>query len=330
MIGPDTTLKDCEIGAGARVVRTHGELAVDRRAGRPSARSPTCGPAPSSAPAARSARSSRPRTPRSATAPRSRTCPTSATPRSARAPTSAPARSSPTTTASRSTAPRSARHARTGSNNTFVAPVEIGDGAVTGGGTVVRRDVPPGALAVSARPAAQPSRAGPQRERPGTAQAEAAAGRAAGQPADPELGSRTPVGENPECTATPGDREEQHDVTGMKRTTEKNLMVFSGRAHPELAEEVAELLGTGLVPHVGLRVRQLRDLRPLRGVGPRLRRLRDPEPHRSDQRVDHGAPDHGRRAQAGLGQADHRGACRSTATPARTRSTAAASRSRPG
>ena len=34
----------------------------------------------------------------------------------------------------------------------------------------------------------------------------------------------------------------------MKRATEKNLMVFSGRAHPELAEEVAELLGTGLVP----------------------------------------------------------------------------------
>jgi ribose-phosphate pyrophosphokinase len=34
----------------------------------------------------------------------------------------------------------------------------------------------------------------------------------------------------------------------MKRTTEKNLMVFSGRAHPELADEVAELLGTDLVP----------------------------------------------------------------------------------
>ena len=41
------------------------------------------------------------------------------------------------------------KHAKTGSHNTFVAPVEIGDGAVTGGGTVVRRDVPPGALAVS-------------------------------------------------------------------------------------------------------------------------------------------------------------------------------------
>ena len=52
------------------------------------------------------------------------------------------------------------RHARTGSNNTFVAPVEIGDGAATGAGTVVRRDVPPGALAVSARAAAQRSRAG--------------------------------------------------------------------------------------------------------------------------------------------------------------------------
>jgi len=37
-------------------------------------------------------------------------------------------------------------------------------------------------------------------------------------------------------------------VTGMKRTTEKNLMVFSGRAHPELAAEVAEQLGTDLVP----------------------------------------------------------------------------------
>ena len=37
-------------------------------------------------------------------------------------------------------------------------------------------------------------------------------------------------------------------MSGMKRTTEKNLMVFSGRAHPGLAEEVAELLRTGLVP----------------------------------------------------------------------------------
>ena len=44
------------------------------------------------------------------------------------------------------------RGAKTGANNTFVAPVTIGDGAVTGGGTVVRRDVPPGQLAVSGGP----------------------------------------------------------------------------------------------------------------------------------------------------------------------------------
>ena len=37
-------------------------------------------------------------------------------------------------------------------------------------------------------------------------------------------------------------------MTGIHRTTEKNLMVFSGRAHPELAEEVASELGISLVP----------------------------------------------------------------------------------
>jgi bifunctional UDP-N-acetylglucosamine pyrophosphorylase/glucosamine-1-phosphate N-acetyltransferase len=41
---------------------------------------------------------------------------------------------------------------RTGSHNVFVAPVTIGDGAYTGAGTVVRRDVPPGSLAVNVAP----------------------------------------------------------------------------------------------------------------------------------------------------------------------------------
>jgi bifunctional UDP-N-acetylglucosamine pyrophosphorylase/glucosamine-1-phosphate N-acetyltransferase len=36
---------------------------------------------------------------------------------------------------------------RIGSNNTLVAPVEVGDGAYTGAGAVVTHDVPPGALA---------------------------------------------------------------------------------------------------------------------------------------------------------------------------------------
>jgi bifunctional UDP-N-acetylglucosamine pyrophosphorylase/glucosamine-1-phosphate N-acetyltransferase len=41
---------------------------------------------------------------------------------------------------------------RTGSHNVFVAPVTIGDGAYTGAGTVVRKDVPAGALAVNVAP----------------------------------------------------------------------------------------------------------------------------------------------------------------------------------
>jgi ribose-phosphate pyrophosphokinase len=37
-------------------------------------------------------------------------------------------------------------------------------------------------------------------------------------------------------------------VTGIKTTGEKKLMLFSGRAHPDLAEEVAGQLGVQLVP----------------------------------------------------------------------------------
>ncbi len=64
-------------------------------------------------------------------------------------------------------------HVRTGSDTMFVAPVTVGDGAYTGAGTVVRNDVPPGALAVSAGP--QRNIEGwVQRKRPGSAAAEAA------------------------------------------------------------------------------------------------------------------------------------------------------------
>ena len=37
---------------------------------------------------------------------------------------------------------------RTGSDTIMVAPVTIGDGAMTGAGSVISKDVPPGALAV--------------------------------------------------------------------------------------------------------------------------------------------------------------------------------------
>jgi bifunctional UDP-N-acetylglucosamine pyrophosphorylase / glucosamine-1-phosphate N-acetyltransferase len=64
-------------------------------------------------------------------------------------------------------------HVRTGSDTMFVAPVTVGDGAYTGAGTVVREDVPPGALAVSS--GRQRNIEGwVERKRPGTAAAEAA------------------------------------------------------------------------------------------------------------------------------------------------------------
>ena len=43
-------------------------------------------------------------------------------------------------------------HVRTGSHNVFVAPVEIKDGSYTAAGTVVRKDVEPGDLAMNVAP----------------------------------------------------------------------------------------------------------------------------------------------------------------------------------
>ncbi|MFD3702930.1 bifunctional UDP-N-acetylglucosamine diphosphorylase/glucosamine-1-phosphate N-acetyltransferase GlmU [Nocardia sp. NPDC058658] len=65
-------------------------------------------------------------------------------------------------------------HVRTGSDTMFIAPVTVGDGAYTGAGTVLRRSVPPGALAVSGGPQRTIDN-WVQRYRPGTAAARAAA-----------------------------------------------------------------------------------------------------------------------------------------------------------
>jgi bifunctional UDP-N-acetylglucosamine pyrophosphorylase/glucosamine-1-phosphate N-acetyltransferase len=62
----------------------------------------------------------------------------------------------------------------TGSHNVFVAPVRIGDGAKTGAGAVIRKDVPAGALALSVAP--QRNVEGwVEKNRPGTGAAEVAA-----------------------------------------------------------------------------------------------------------------------------------------------------------
>ncbi len=65
-------------------------------------------------------------------------------------------------------------HARTGADNMFVAPVTIGDGAYTGAGSVIRRDVPAGALGVS-QGSQRNIEGWVQRSRAGTPAAEAAA-----------------------------------------------------------------------------------------------------------------------------------------------------------
>ena len=89
-------------------------------------------------------------------------------------------------------------HVRTGSDTMFIAPVTVGDGAYSGAGTVIKDDVPPGALAVSG--GRQRNIEGwVQRKRPGTPAAEAAeaaigaegAAGAATQPKDDEEGKAT-------------------------------------------------------------------------------------------------------------------------------------------
>ncbi|MFJ6797817.1 bifunctional UDP-N-acetylglucosamine diphosphorylase/glucosamine-1-phosphate N-acetyltransferase GlmU [Streptomyces sp. NPDC091268] len=64
-------------------------------------------------------------------------------------------------------------HCKTGSDNMFVAPVTIGDGAYTAAGSVITKDVPPGALAV-ARGQQRNIEGWVARKRPGSAAATAA------------------------------------------------------------------------------------------------------------------------------------------------------------
>lgn len=64
-------------------------------------------------------------------------------------------------------------HARTGADNMFVAPVNVGDGAYTAAGSVIDQDVPPGALGIGR--ARQQNVAGwVAKRRPGTAADDAA------------------------------------------------------------------------------------------------------------------------------------------------------------
>ena len=186
VIGPDTTLKDCEVGAGARVVRTHGVLAVIGSGAtvwpfsylRPGTRLGDRGKIGAYVETKNADIGEGSKVPHLSYV--------------------GDATIGVGTNIGAGTIfanyDGSKKHrttvgdgAKTGSNNTFIAPVHIGDGAMTGGGTVVRQDVPPGALAVSA---------GPQRNIEGHAarKKEAAGERDTDRGVDPEVGSSSPGG----------------------------------------------------------------------------------------------------------------------------------------
>ena len=173
VVGPDTTLKDCEIGAGARVTRTHGELAVIGAGA-------TVGPFAYLRPGTTLGSEGKIGTfveTKNAQIGDGAKVPHLSYVGDAEVGEGSNIGAG-TIFANYDGVEKNrtvvGRHAKTGANNTFVAPVEIGDGAGTAGGTVVRHNVPPGALAVSG---------GQQRnlerwalsKRAGTAQADAAA-----------------------------------------------------------------------------------------------------------------------------------------------------------
>jgi bifunctional UDP-N-acetylglucosamine pyrophosphorylase/glucosamine-1-phosphate N-acetyltransferase len=193
VIGPDSTLKDCEIGQGARVVRTHGELAVIGAGAnvgpfsylRPGTQLGAGGKIGGFVETKNAVIGDGAKVPHLSYVGDAVIGEGTNIGAGTIFANYDGVRKHHTTIG---------RHARTASNNTFVAPVTVGDGAATGAGTVVRRDVPPGALAVSG---------GPQRnlegwvtsKRPGTPQAAAAeAARPAASEGAPQIGS-TPPGE---------------------------------------------------------------------------------------------------------------------------------------
>ncbi len=190
VVGPDTTLKDCEIGAGARVVRTHAELAVIGDGA-------TVGPFSFLRPGTRLGvggkiggfvETKNAVIGDGAKVPHLSYVGDAEIGEGTNIGAGTIFANYDGVAKHRTTI---GRHVRTGSNNTFVAPVSIGDGAGTAGGTVVRRDVPPGALAVSSGP--QRNIEGwAQSKRPGTPQATAAAGaggQADEQQVDPGVGA---------------------------------------------------------------------------------------------------------------------------------------------
>ncbi|MGC5616784.1 bifunctional UDP-N-acetylglucosamine diphosphorylase/glucosamine-1-phosphate N-acetyltransferase GlmU [Georgenia sp. Z1491] len=177
-VGPETTLTDCEIGAGATVVRTHAELAVVRDGA-------SVGPFAYLRPGTVVGEEAKVGT--------FVELKNSTLGRGAKVPHLSYVGDADIGEGTNIGAAsvfvnydgvhkhrsRIGAHARTGADNMFVAPVSVGDGAYTGAGTIVRHDVPAGALALN--DFGQKVREGwVEERRPGTKAAEAAAAARAG------------------------------------------------------------------------------------------------------------------------------------------------------
>lgn len=151
VVGPDSTLKDCEVGRGARVVRTHGELAV---IGDEANVGPFSYLRPGTNLGARGKIGAFVETKNAqigigSKVPHLSYVGDAEIGESTNIGAGTIFANYDGTTKHRT---KIGSRTKTGANNTFVAPIEIGDDASTGGGTTVRRDVPDGALAVSAGP----------------------------------------------------------------------------------------------------------------------------------------------------------------------------------
>ena len=105
----------------------------------------------------------------------------------------------------------------------------------------------------------------------------------------------------------PGKLPRTRTTERMELKNRKRMMLFTGSANPELAQEVSDLLGVelGLVKRSVFANGEvyIRFEESVRGGG----LLRHPEPLAPDQLSHHGAVDHARCSREGIGQADHRG-----------------------
>ena len=129
---------------------------------------------------------------------------------------------------------------RTGVDTTLVAPVSVGDDAYTGAGSVITEDVPAGALGIArAR----------QRNVEGYAERRAGSEDRGTRSRQIEPGSAlTRLYTYTAAEMSAIDTRTQYSRASLPIDYNKRLMLFSGRANPQLAVDIADKLGVDLGP----------------------------------------------------------------------------------